>query len=73
MNAPLLPEVLLRPGPSAQVELGLATEGVLRYVWTSKWGEMLIEVVAGEIYVNGGRVELAHSPSTARPSNTHRG
>lgn len=61
MNAPLLPEVLLRPEPSPQVELSLATEGVLRYVWSSKWGEMLIEVVDGTAYVNGQPVEPAPS------------
>ena len=50
MNAPLLSEVLLRSETTAQVELGLATEGVLRYVWGSRWGEMLIEVVDGTAY-----------------------
>jgi len=59
MNAPLLREVLLRAEPTSQAELGLATEGVLRYVWNSQWGDMLIEVVDGTMYVNGGRVELA--------------
>lgn len=57
MNAPLLSEILLRSEPTAQVELGLATEGVLRYVWGSRWGDMLIEVVHGTAYVNGNPVE----------------
>lgn len=53
MNAPLLPEVLTRFDPSPQVELPLAAEGVLRYVWESRFGSMLIEVRAGRVYVNG--------------------
>lgn len=53
MNAPVLPEVLLRPSAAAQVELQLATEGVLRY----RFGPMLIEVREGRVYVNGGLVE----------------
>lgn len=59
MNAPVLPEVLLRPSAAAQVELQLASEGVLRYVWESRFGSMLIEVKAGRVYVNGGLVEPA--------------
>lgn len=58
MNAPVLPEVL-RPSPVAQVELQLASEGVLRYVWESRFGPMLIEVRQGQVYVNGGLVEPA--------------
>lgn len=57
MNAPVLPEVLLRPSAAAQVELQLATEGVLRYLWESRFGPMLIEVREGRVYVNGGLVE----------------
>jgi hypothetical protein len=56
MNAPLHPEVLLRREP-AQPELALASEGVQRYVWESKFGEMLIEVKEGRVYVNGSLVE----------------
>lgn len=55
MNAPL-PEVLLRP-VAAQADLQLATDGVLRYVWESKFGPMLIEVVDGRVFVNSGLVE----------------
>lgn len=57
MNAPLLPEVTLGLGPSAEPELPLATEGVQRYVWHSRFGAMLIEVVDGVAYVNGQAVE----------------
>jgi hypothetical protein len=57
MNAPLLPEVLRLREPSPQEPLPLATEGVLRYVWESRFGSMLIEVVDGVAYVNGSRVD----------------
>lgn len=57
MNAPLLPQILLKRDPSSQADLDLATEGVLRYVWSSVWGEMLIEVIDGVSYVNGQRVD----------------
>ncbi|MBV8036546.1 hypothetical protein [Roseateles sp.] len=63
MNAPLLPQILLRPGRSVQADLELATEGVLRYVWSSEWGDMLIEVIDGVAYVNGQRVEAAPAGS----------
>lgn len=56
MNAPVFPEVLLRVNDSGD-ELPLATAGVLRYVWESRHGEILIEVVGDEIFVNGSRVE----------------
>jgi hypothetical protein len=59
MNAPLLPQILLSRERSAQASLELATEGVQRYVWTSDWGDMLIEVRNGAVYVNGKRVEAA--------------
>ena len=59
MNAPLNAEVLLRPEASQQIELQLATDGVQRYVWEGRFGTMLIEVRAGQVYVNGGLVEPA--------------
>lgn len=43
MNAPLLPEVLLGLEEDPQTHLELATKGVLRYVWQSRWGDVLIE------------------------------
>ncbi len=39
--------------------LPLATEGALHYLWDSKFGPMLIEVVGGAIIVNGMAVEPA--------------
>lgn len=59
MNAPLLPQILLRQVHSPQTDLDLATEGVLRYVWSSEWGDMLIEARDGVVYVNGRRVDAA--------------
>jgi hypothetical protein len=44
MNAPLLPEVLLGVDVFEEPQLPLATEGVQRYVWESRFGAMLIEV-----------------------------
>ncbi len=58
MNAPLHPEVIRRV-ETAQSDLPLATEGVARYVWESKFGEMMVEVADGVVFVNGDRVEPA--------------
>ena len=57
MNAPLLPEVIRLLEASPQEPLPLATEGVQRYVWESRYGAMLIEVIDGIAYVNGEEVE----------------
>lgn len=57
MNAPWSPEVLLRPAEDGQAPLPLGADGVARWVWESRFGAMLIEVVAGEVYVNGQRVQ----------------
>jgi hypothetical protein len=59
MNAPLRPEVFIRPHPNPQIDLPLASDGVLRYVWESQFGTMLIEVREGQIFVNGSLVEPA--------------
>jgi hypothetical protein len=66
MNSSLQPEILLRHEHPPQTDLALATEGVLRYVWASQWGDMLIEVVDGVAYVNGRQVEEAASSSARR-------
>jgi hypothetical protein len=65
MNASSLPEILLRAARPSQTDLPLATEGVLRVVWSSRWGEMLIEVVDGMVFVNGQRVDPAAQPDTS--------
>jgi hypothetical protein len=57
MNAPIHPEVISRLEATSQAELPLATEGTLRYIWQSRFGEMLIEVVGDTVRVNGERVE----------------
>lgn len=56
MNAPALTEVLLGAQPGEQASLDLATEGVLRYLWQSAFGAMLIEVAGDDVWVNGQRV-----------------
>ena len=63
MNAPLLPEVFTRIATPPQADLPLSAEGVLRYVWESRFGTMLIEVRNGETFVNGQLVEPAGSSS----------
>jgi len=57
MNAMLLPEVLLRRDDDHQAPLPLASEGVLRYVWESRYGSIWIEVLGTDVFVNGQRVE----------------
>lgn len=52
-----LPEILLSLEHDPQTHLELATEGVLRYVWESRWGPLLIEVKDGCSFVNGQPVE----------------
>ncbi len=68
MNAPLLPQILRRQTHSPQTDLDFATEGVLRYVWSSEWGDMLIEVRDGVVYVNGRRVDAAPASASAASS-----
>jgi hypothetical protein len=59
MNAPVWPERLLRRQAGAEPELELATDGVQRWVWESRFGTMLIEVRDGEVFVNRERVAPA--------------
>ncbi len=40
-----------------QISLPLATSGIQRYVWESRFGEILIEVIGNLLYVNGQVVE----------------
>lgn len=60
MNTAVFVEVRPNVMATHQSLLPLATEGVLRYVWESKFGSILIEVVADEIFVNGKLVEPAN-------------
>jgi hypothetical protein len=64
MNAPLHPQLLSRLEDTPQTDLPLATEGVQRFVWESRFGPMLIEVVEDVAYVNGERVEPARAETT---------
>lgn len=57
MNAPLHPEVFHRREPTSQGDLPLTAEGVLRHVWESRFGPVLIEARDGQVYVNGQLVE----------------
>jgi len=66
MNAPLLPEVFNRLDTNPQGDLPLATDGVLRYIWESRFGSMLIEVRDGRAYVNGKQVESPSPEEDAR-------
>jgi hypothetical protein len=52
MTAPS-PEILFGDRDREQMPLSLATEGVLRYVWQSAFGPILIEVRDGTAFVNG--------------------
>lgn len=57
MNAAVSTDVLLRRQDDGQAALPLATPGVQRWLWESRYGPMLIEVIRGQIYVNGQRVQ----------------
>lgn len=37
-------------------ELPLAADGVVRYVWHGRFGDVLIEVIDGRVFVNGDAV-----------------
>jgi hypothetical protein len=53
----LAPEQVVGSPAGEQHRLPLATEGVQRWVWHSRFGPMLIEVIDGTPYVNGQRVD----------------
>lgn len=58
MNAPVIHDALLRKA-SDQVELPSSPGEGRRFIWESSFGPILIEIVGGEVFVNGGRVEAA--------------
>lgn len=58
-----MPEVLLRSAVDGQVALPLASEGLLRRAWKSRYGTMLIEVADEDVFVNGQRVERHAQPA----------
>ena len=55
----LMREVHVGQGHTAEPELPLAADGVLRYVWHGPYGDMLVEVRDERVFVNGQAVELA--------------
>lgn len=57
MNAMLMPDVRPRNTGDGHALLSLASNGVQRHVWESRYGSILIEVSGIEIFVNGQRVE----------------
>jgi hypothetical protein len=57
MNAAVSTEVLLRRRDDGQAALPLVAPGVQRWVWESRYGPMLIEVIRDQIFVNGQLVE----------------
>ena len=52
---------MLSPDEPQQPSLPLASQGVQRTLWHSRFGAMLIEVVGDQVFVNGQRVE-PHRP-----------
>lgn len=68
MHAPR-PEILIGEHDADQLPLSLAADGVLRYVWHSAFGPMLIEVRDGVAFVNGERVvPVAEASGTTEES-----
>ena len=57
-----MPEGLLRSDVDGQVALPLASEGVLRQVWESRYGTIRSEVAGEDVFVNGQRVEPHAAP-----------
>lgn len=56
-NPPLVVDIVPGHADDAQARLPLATPGVQRWVWHSRFGSMLIEVVDDQVFVNGQRVQ----------------
>jgi hypothetical protein len=59
------PELVIGRADDAQPPLPLASDGVLRWVWHGRFGEMLIEVMGDEVFVNGQRVARHRAPDAA--------
>jgi hypothetical protein len=54
-------EIHAGAGDAGELQLALESEGVIRYVWHGRFGDMLIEVRDGSTFVNGELVQLAES------------
>jgi hypothetical protein len=59
----LIPEVLAGRGGVSQAALPLADERVLRDLWESRFGSILIEVRGNEVFVNEQLVERHTEPA----------
>jgi hypothetical protein len=55
------PQTLVRNAPARQAALPLASNGVQRWLWESRFGAILIEVAGDDVFVNGQRV-VPHRP-----------
>ena len=69
MSRPALaprPEILVGDHDREQMALALAAEGVVRYVWQSAFGPILIEVRNGVAFVNGEAVTPIADTERAR-------
>lgn len=53
----LASDIVVGQTDDAQPSLPLASDGVRRWVWQSKFGAILIEVVGPDVFINGQRVE----------------
>ena len=58
MNAPVIHDVLLSRA-SDEVEQPSSPGEDRRFIWESCFGPVLIEIVGGDVFVNGSRVEPA--------------
>jgi len=47
------PDVMLSPDEQVAPSLPLGRDGVQRWIWRSRFGEVLIEVVGEQVHVNG--------------------
>ena len=52
-EAAFRPDVMLSPDEQVEPSLPLGSDGVQRWVWRSRFGEVLIEVVGEQVLVNG--------------------
>jgi len=50
-------DVVVGHSDDAQSLLPLASNGIFRWVWHSRYGAILIEVKDDQVFVNGDRVE----------------
>jgi len=52
-DVPFRPNSRLSPDEPAEPSLPIGSEGVQRWVWHSRFGEVLIEVAGKQVFVNG--------------------